>query len=387
MRASAPVSVFWRLWLMCSAGIMLSSLCSCGTNMSQSLDGKRCSAEKTCLPGYVCDKDLYCVRAGSLTNTAGRSGAGAAGTSGAGAGAAGAPATAGTRAGAGGSGVGTAGTTAGTAGCAAGQASCSSRCVDVNTDITHCGGCDQACPAAEGGTARCTNGHCEQLCPAGFAACANKCVDIRTAEHCGGCNACVAGELCTAGQCQPDCAPPRGKCNGVCVDLQTDSTHCGACETSCAASSGAGAVCQAGQCVSTCDSGLTACMGGCVDLQTNSAHCGGCGEGCPVRFNGIARCDAAQCQQTCQEGYSDCPSGCVANLLTLQASLLGLNTSSACDAFGLLTAVNVSVACPDGQVWCDNECRDVMNDANHCGVCGATCPAGTFCSAARCVAP
>jgi hypothetical protein len=79
---------------------------------------------------------------------------------------------------------------------------------------------------------------------------------------CGGqiqCGTCNTG---TCGGTQPSiCGCPTGKlaCGPACIDPMTDSTNCGKCGSSCAASSVQGEACVAGVC--GCPSGTVMCFG------------------------------------------------------------------------------------------------------------------------------
>ncbi len=57
-------------------------------------------------------------------------------------------------------------------GCPPGQTACGADCVDTQTSLAHCGGCDRPCngPNAD---AACTGGTCRITCRPGFADCAN----------------------------------------------------------------------------------------------------------------------------------------------------------------------------------------------------------------------
>jgi hypothetical protein len=117
-------------------------------------------------------------------------------------------------------------------------------------------------------------------CLDGMEFCAGRCVDIEyNAEHCGGCNAACPGEdPCRAGVC--GCDAGFDGCDRRCVDLQTDLLHCGACGTACSA----GAVCSDGSC--TCPAGNPQP----ITYETLAAlH-----EGCASRDNaGSLDCNAA----------------------------------------------------------------------------------------------
>jgi hypothetical protein len=78
--------------------------------------------------------------------------------------------------------------------------------------------------------------------------CGDRCVDIDTDEsHCGTCGVeCAGDERCIDGQCA--CGDGVGgsiqSCDGTCVNVMHDSFHCGGCERSCTF----GTVCAAGTC-------------------------------------------------------------------------------------------------------------------------------------------
>ena len=81
--------------------------------------------------------------------------------------------------------------------------------------------------------------------PAPFTECCGTCVDLLTnASHCGACdNPCEAGQ-CILGSCGDVCMAPMTDCSGVCVSTATDSQNCGACGNACAP----GELCIAGTC-------------------------------------------------------------------------------------------------------------------------------------------
>lgn len=141
-----------------------------------------------------------------------------------------------------------------------------------------------------------------QTCPAGETFCpAAGCVDLLTdLDHCGACDTPCTSQLvavdCRNGECvRADCPPELEYCGPValCRDLQNDPAHCGACDNACA--SGA---CNGGECVAggACAEGQAECDGVCVDTCCNNQHCGACGNACPAG-------------RTCFEGICDCPKG------------------------------------------------------------------------------
>ncbi len=133
-----------------------------------------------------------------------------------------------------------------------------------------CGGCDDTTSQCDGNTGQCVS-FCktEHWCggqthpnPNGYAqkcddtptatACAEACVNLETnSSHCGSCDtACPAGSSCSGGTCV--CSGGSELCDGACVDTSLNSRHCGKCGTACASGEG----CFGGKCANACPSGL-----------------------------------------------------------------------------------------------------------------------------------
>lgn len=89
-------------------------------------------------------------------------------------------------------------------GCPGDDRRCGADCVDVTRDVDHCGGCEKACVAPEGGRTRCDDGACVAICVAADGAPVE--VDPQTDRlHCGACGVACEG-ACLEGQCVPaDC--------------------------------------------------------------------------------------------------------------------------------------------------------------------------------------
>ena len=173
--------------------------------------------------------------------------------------------------------------TCGSACCSAGQvcnlgACCTPGCAGKACGPDGCGGACGTCP----GTLSCDGaGACG--CAAGLTVCGTACVNTQSdVLNCGGCDApCTPPEVCALGQCDTACPAGYEDCGGSCADLATDPTHCGDCATVC----GPGATCQSATCL--CPAGLTECPGvGCTDLQTDAANCGECGRVCQGCLDG-----------------------------------------------------------------------------------------------------
>ncbi len=91
-------------------------------------------------------------------------------------------------------------------------------------------------------------------CPAPTVTCAGACVDITSdRSNCGGCNnSCGASQVCQESTCVNLVCPTNATpCPGACVFTQADNNNCGQCGVQCPA----GATCQGGACV--CQAGQT----------------------------------------------------------------------------------------------------------------------------------
>lgn len=128
---------------------------------------------------------------------------------------------------------------------------CDDHCIDVTTDVAHCGACGNACDL-DHAVAACRQGKCK-------------------IDHCDRCFA----------DC--DCDPA----NGCEVNLKHDVAHCGACGHACKLAH-ATATCTEGECaINTCDSEFADCdnnpANGCeADLDRDRDNCGACGVDCPT---------------------------------------------------------------------------------------------------------
>ena len=243
----------------------------------------------------------------------------------------------------------------GSGSCPAGQTVCAGACVDLSSNLNHCGACGAVCESRLVAV-ECRNGICERgSCQGGLTYCgaADGCRDLsQDIDHCGACgNQCPDGSLnCVDGVCLADPPPPDGceelgliDCNGTCVDVINDPNNCGACGNVCPITP-TYYNCDAGVCtLPDCGPGLTDCSGLCDDLLTSPINCGACGNAC-----GPA--------QVCTGGVCSAP----APLLT---------------------------DCPPGLTNCSGTCTDTSNDTVNCGGCGNACAEGETCAGAVCIAP
>ncbi|MEZ4394000.1 MAG: hypothetical protein R3A48_23245 [Polyangiales bacterium] len=295
--------------------------------------------------------------------------------------------------------------------CPGGTSACGGACVDTQTNLTHCGGCDRPCPQGQS----CAAGSCVLLCPAPLTACDGACVDVaRNGSHCGGCGRrCAALEVCAGGSCTAVCAPGEARCAEACVDLSSDAANCGRCGVVCPGAEGT-ARCVAGRCESPgCLTGFADCDGdtanGCETPTTSIASCGRCGRACDVP-NATARCaDGACLVGECGEGFADCDrspaNGCEVNTASDPMNCGGCGSVCVPASGARATCVNgvcgtSSIACSPDTADCDgapaNRCEaDLATSLDDCGRCGnrcavangaAACRAGT-CGLASCAAP
>ncbi len=171
--------------------------------------------------------------------------------------------------------------------CAPNQEWCG-ECTNVDTNLLHCGACDNVCGAGSD----CVGGAC--TCAAGLTNCKGTCLNLmENGASCGACgNVCGAGLVCSGGVCTTACAPGETQCGTSCANVEVSVTHCGVCDNGCEA----GTACANGAC--QCTQGRTDCGTGCTDLLNDPLHCGGCNVPCAV---GQA-CAGGMCQPTVGTG-------------------------------------------------------------------------------------
>jgi len=121
------------------------------------------------------------------------------------------------------------------------------------------------------------------VCASPRMVCDGVCVDVRTdIAHCGACSrACATGQFCSAGACRStsECTAPRMTCGSSCIDITTDVFNCGACSRRC----GDGQTCVGSRCVGgtpTCPAPTMLCGARCINVSSDPANCGACGRAC-----------------------------------------------------------------------------------------------------------
>jgi hypothetical protein len=288
--------------------------------------------------------------------------------------------------------------------CGLGLTQCDYICVDLDTDLEHCGSCGNQCsyPNAQ---ALCQGGGCSLgPCNADWEDCNQEESDgcetlLGTVDDCSDCDdACQfdhAMASCQAGVCvMGECEDGFGDCNtdpqdGCETALNVPET-CGACDHSCPA----GEACHQGECVLQCPDGLMNCSGACIDPQSDPYHCGGCDQACQLP-NASSSCQAGACVvDQCDSGYFDCNvddlDGCEAQLGTLENCAACGDACEYAHAPGACQAgVCIMGECDVGWGNCNglyaDGCEsDLRSDDANCGKCETVCPPNQRCEAGQC---
>ena len=227
------------------------------------------------------------------------------------------------------------------------------------TPLKCCGDECNACDESEGWeSGSCQNGKCiAEKCRIGYHLTEDKNGNVyclnNSSHTCDNSDPiCPPNYVCNPDTFVCECAPELNECNYDCYDLQSDTDHCGNCETACQITN-AENQCIAGECQFVCNAGYiksedgksciqditcsettTNCNGTCINLSSDMHNCGSCGN----------ECNAGQCiDGTCQ--------------------------------------------CPDQKTNCSNTCVDLSSDPNNCGECGTVCSGGKSCIESKCQCP
>ncbi len=262
---------------------------------------------------------------------------------------------------------------------------------DLNSDVEHCGLCDQGC-AFQRGIPRCLGGECL------LEACAEGYWDLDEDSD----NGCEYACLLDG---EEICDEIDNDCDGLIdegFDLNIDLEHCGACEQPCEPLRAEGR-CIEGQCtIDRCDSGSWDLDGevesGCeyrcgesgeeicdqqdndcdglidegFDLEGDPRHCGVCNQ----------RCVAEHAEPLCLQG--DCQPG------ECEPNWHDLDGAPGCE-YPCAPTLDGEEACDEIDNDCDgvvDEGYDLERDVDHCGACGQACryPFGVGeCQAGSCV--
>lgn len=212
--------------------------------------------------------------------------------------------------------------------CSSEQKKCSNACVNLMTDIKHCGKCNSPCdqntiPNSE--EVSCVKGTCTIIqCKTGFHPEQNKTkCEKDTIRTCGpyhsDCYSIMAwgdGDndyedndgYCENGNCYANVCitgyhPYNQTIDSRFVPCQKDDNdNCGAPNHKCVEPT---PLCQDGKCIENCTGDMALCESGCVNIRTDIDNCNGCGNKCDNRPNMNVTCNGT-CNYSCKDGYGDC---------------------------------------------------------------------------------
>ena len=265
---------------------------------------------------------------------------------------------------------------------------CGGECVDLASDVAHCGACDVDCraltnvlPGASG--VRCLAGRCAipaDACAPGFADCVGSSdgceTDLALPSSCGGCaNHCeMARPLCdsSTGTCTDVCPGGRRLCGVTCVDTTSDPRNCSDCGLGCEAIAGSAPTCVESVCSYECLPGRHDC-GTVCGLDTSPLTCGTSCFPCPTRANAAALCPAGACESACLPGFHDCGGVCVPDDDTLSCGTSCTACPAAPGAMSTCDGASCGVACPAGAHACGEACLPDTDPAS-CGAACGPCP-------------
>jgi hypothetical protein len=209
-----------------------------------------------------------------------------------------------------------------------------------------------------------------QQCDTGDVSCGGSCVDVST-------------DSSNCGQCGVTCAATQSCCNYVCVEVSSDSENCGSCGNKCLGGA-KGQTCLNSVC--TCMTGETLCSsaGGCIDTATNENNCGACQKVCSTNEG----CTGGKC--TCMAPYTSCPSGSgsVCTNTSSDSSHCG-SCGTVCSGGRQCGGSPPSCQCPTGTTYCPGTetCASFSTDPLNCGGCGTVCASNVCQNGTCCVLP
>ncbi len=277
---------------------------------------------------------------------------------------------------------------------------CGSDCVDTETNVAHCGGCDEACATDPNGDVACVGGDCVYECNGGYHPCGEDgCKADDDVDACGSaCAVCPMGansaRTCEGGSCGFDCDPGYDDCDAAMAGCESDlaqPAHCGSCMHMCTTPL---PNCSMGSCTNGCGIGESLCGTTCVIVGTSVAHCTGCNMACTPPANARATCTLGACDFTCDSGYHRCGMSCRSNASTdscgtsCSACPVPPNATATCDGMSCGSTCNggfhlcgMSCVSDTSTSSCGamcSPCPSVVNGTATCDgrTCGFTCNAG-----------
>lgn len=208
--------------------------------------------------------------------------------------------------------------------------------------------------------------------------------------------------------CVSSCPSTMVECGGQCIDPKTNEAFCGA--SGDCSGEGAGKACADGlscvdgECKLLCTAGQVICVEHsssnvtgkedegvekCVDVKKDDDHCGVCNHPCDPGLN----CIEGKCELECLEGQIKCPGGdnvpekdkrCINPLSDNKYCGATAGCTGATECVGGQTCLG-ACRCPDGMLFCNQNCTDVRYSDQHCGECGKSCGNNEKCIDSVCV--
>jgi hypothetical protein len=225
-----------------------------------------------------------------------------------------------------------------------------SACVDLSSDLNHCGVCTNACTVPDAGAFDATTGNPDPGFPFDAGAEASY--------------VSIPGPSCEGGACGLACSSGRALCTDLCYDTNSVHDHCGSCTTACPAAQW----CFGGHC---CDAGAEDCDGGCIDVTGDSTNCGGCGIACPMS---AATCLDGTCTHTvpittvCSLTNTSgifCSGNCSNNHAQYADAYCKLAGYTSAVSYTVLTSGSVSCVYYSTQMTVPTMCAQIMTTASY----------------------
>ncbi len=332
-------------------------------------------------------------------------------------------------------------------GCIGDLVLCNNQCIDPAVTASNCGAkgtCSSPDPENENFVGVqckpneiCMDNTCVENCSNGQILCNKKCINpLENPEFCGARGTCssteddenYAGETCSGnricqeGSCKcPENAPIFCKLSddlSLCVDPQVKNEYCGCTEdnagTDCTQMMGEDGLnysCVDSVCTLTnCNAGETQCGDTCINLfAADMNNCGKCGQVCSTNApsnSSAASCDLGTCRYACDDGYyntclltANTDEEKLACSLSSKINCAKIGTNTCCgdsctncedkntstSTFSCSAGNCIVTSCTPGQQYCDDACRTVSEDNEHCGACNNKCGEGTSCDSGNCV--
>ncbi|MGI5830595.1 MAG: hypothetical protein ACOX8U_10595, partial [Bradymonadia bacterium] len=155
-------------------------------------------------------------------------------------------------------------------------------------------------------------------------------------------------------------------------------------------------------CLERCEEPQTACLDAaglatCTDVNTDRNNCGGCFTiGSGKQCNPGEQCKNAECKPPCSSGEVLCDDECIDPLNNndfcgAEGACAGNGRGEKCEKGRVCSAGICSANCMIGQILCDEKCIDPQTDNRYCGATEGDCTdkqcgSGKVCSGGNCSA-